>query len=104
MWTNGATTHKNEEPPYKESPKLKFLSALRVTHILVDELTLALYMREMEEVKQFLFSKSPPPHTIVKDKVSYIFLRVNQIVALMPMVFDKFSIEPIELRAVQDFT
>ena len=62
-------------------------------------------MREKKEVKQFFFEKSPPPHTIVKDKVLLISLRANQIVALMPMFFDKFAIlyETIKMRAIQDF-
>ena len=40
------TTHKNEEPPYEEYLKFKLLNALKVTHILVDDLNLALYKRK----------------------------------------------------------
>ena len=104
-WGEFVTTHKNEEPPYKEYSKLKFLKTMRVTHISVDDLTLKLYMRETEEVKHLFSIMIPPPHTIFKDKVLYIYLRVSQIMALTPIFFDKFAIlyESIELRAVQDF-
>ena len=106
-WGQLVTIHKNEEPLYEESLELKLLNVLKVTHIpMVDDLTQALYMRETKEVKQLFYTKSPPPHKIVKDKVFYIYLRANQIVALTPNFFYKFCIlyEPIELRAIQDLT
>ena len=45
------TDHKREEPPYEETPELKILNALKVTHIPRDDLNLALYMRENMEAK-----------------------------------------------------
>ena len=50
-WGQLVTTHKNEEPSYEESPKLKLLNPLKATHIWVDDLTQALYIRETKEVK-----------------------------------------------------
>ena len=72
----------------------------------MDDLNLALYMRETSEAKQTFIIKSPPPHTLTKDKVLYTYLRVIQTMAMMPMFFDKFIIlyEPIELNVVQDLT
>ena len=75
------TTHKNEEPPFEKTLEIKLLNALKATHITLNDLNQALYGREIEKIKQIVFAKIPPPHTHVKDKVLYICLRVNQIVA-----------------------
>ena len=72
-----------KKPPYEETLEFKLLNALKVTHFLVDDLNLNSYMRETEKVKQFFSTKSPTLYAIVKDKVLYIYLRVNQIVAIV---------------------
>ena len=63
-------------------------------------------MREIEETNQFYFAKNPPPHTLVKDKVLYVYSRITQTIALTPMFFDKFTLlyEPMEEQVVQDMT
>ena len=69
---------------YEETLVLKLLNAFQVTHILVDDLNLALYMREINNAKQFFMTKNPPPHTLTnKDKVRCIYLRVTQIMAMI---------------------
>ena len=60
---------KNKEPSYELTPNLELLNALKVTHILVDDLILALYVRESIETKQFFFSSNPPPHTMIKNEI-----------------------------------
>ena len=67
--------HKNKELPYKETLELKFLYVLKVTHILVDNLNLALYMRVTSEAKQFFMAKIALSHKLAKDKVLYIYMR-----------------------------
>ena len=70
------------------------------------DLNLALYMRETSEAKQFFKTKSPPSHMLAKNKLLYIYLRVTQTMAMMPMFFDKFVIlyKPIESRSIKDLT
>ena len=79
---------KMKNHPMKENTKLNLLNA----HILVDDSNLALYMREIEETKQFYFAKNPPLHTLFKDKMLYVYLRITQTNALTPMFFDKFAL------------
>ena len=50
---------------------------LKATYIPMDDLNLALYMREREEAKKFYSTKNPLSHTLVKDKVLYVYLRVT---------------------------
>ena len=105
-WGQVVTTQKPKEPPYEETPELKLLNALKASHILVDDPNIAFYKRETEKTKQFYLAENPLPHSIVKDKVLYVYLRVTQKVILIPIFFDKFSLlyEPMEEREVQDLT
>ena len=61
-WVQVVITHKLAEPPYEETPELKMLNALKVTHIPVDDPNIALFKREKNETKQFSFSRNPLPH------------------------------------------
>ena len=100
------TIQKIEEPPYEETHELKLFTTVKVTRILVDDQDIALYMRESMESKQFFYTKNPPPHTLVKDKVLYAYMRVTQTMDLTPMFIDKFAVfyELMENRAMQDLT
>ena len=82
------------------------MNALKVTHIPVDDLNLALYMRETEEAKKFSFIKNPLSHTLVKNNILYVYLRETRTIALTPIFFGKFSLlyEPMEEWAVKDLT
>ena len=79
---------------------------IEIFHILVDDPNIALNKRETKETKQFFSARHPPPHSIAKGKVSYVYLRVMQNIVLTPMFFDKFAIlyEPMEECEVQDLT
>ena len=88
----------------EETHELKLFTSVKFTDILVDDQDIALYMHESIESKQFFCTKNPPPHTLVKDKVLYAYMRVTQTMDLTPMFIDKFAIlyEPMDNRAVQD--
>ena len=100
------TIQKIEEPPYEETHELKLFTTIKVTCILVDDQDIALYMRESMESKQSFCTKNPPPHTLVKDKVLYAYMRVTQTMDLTLMFIDKFVVlyEPMDNRAMQDLT
>ena len=76
---------KNEDPPYEETHELKLFTSVKVTRILVDDQDIALYMRKSMESKQFFYGKTPPPHTLVKDKVLHAYMRVAQTMDMTPM-------------------
>ena len=76
---------KIEEPPYEETHEQKLFTSVKVTRILMDDQDIALYMRKSIESKQFFYAKIPPPHTLVKDKVLYAYMRVTQTMDLTPM-------------------
>ena len=105
-WGQIVTTQKQEEPPYEETPELKLLNALKVIHIPVDDPNMALYKWETNETKQCYFARNPPPPSVVKDKVLYVYLRISPTMIVTPMFFDKHAIlyEPMEDREVQDLT
>ena len=101
-WGQVVTTQKPEEPPYEETPELKLLNALKVTHIPVDDPNMALYKRETDKTKQCYFARNPPPHSVVKDKVLYVYLRISPTMIVTPMFFDKHAIlyEPMDNKEV----
>ena len=105
-WGQVVTTQKPEEPPYEETPELKLLNALKVIHIPKDDPNMALYKRETDKTKQCYFARNPPPHSVVKDKVLYVYLRISPTMIVTPMFFDKHAIlyEPMDNKEVQDLT
>ena len=93
QWVQVVTTQKLAEPPYKETPKLKLLNALKVTHVLVDDPNIALYKQEeMKETKQCYFARNPPPYLVVKEKVLDVYLQISPTMIIIPMFFDNYDI------------
>ncbi|MCO5595831.1 hypothetical protein L7F22_049882 [Adiantum nelumboides] len=76
-WGQQVLVEKLEEPPFGESPKMRVLNALKVTHIPVDDLSLAVYKRETVESNHVYFAKDPSPQTIAQEKVLYIYLNLT---------------------------
>ena len=101
-WGQVVTTQKPKEPPYKETLELKLLNALKAIYILVDDPNMALYKWETNKTKQCYFARNPPPHSVVKDKVLYVYLRIRPTMIVAPMFFDKHAIlyEPMENKEV----
>ena len=82
-------------------------TSVKVTHILVDDQDIALYMRKPIESKQFFNAKTPSPHSLVKKKVLYSYMRVTQTMDSMPMFIHMFVVviyEPMDNKAMQDLT
>ncbi|MCO5595827.1 hypothetical protein L7F22_049878 [Adiantum nelumboides] len=63
-WGQQVLAEKLEEPPFGDSPEMRVLNALKVTHIPVDDLSLAVYKRETVESNHVYFAKDPSPQTI----------------------------------------
>ena len=106
-WGQVVTTQKPKEPPYEETSKLKLLNALlKVIHVPVDDPNIAFYKRETEETKKCYFARNPPPHSIVKDKVLYVYLRISLTMIVTPTFFDNHCMlyKPMEERMVQVLT
>ena len=86
-WGQVVTTQKLEEPPYEETLELKLLNALKVIHVPIDDPNIAIYKRKKEETKQSYFARNPPPHSIIKDKVLDVYLRISPTMIVTPMFF-----------------
>ena len=84
-WGQVVNAQKQEELPYEETQELKLLNTLKVTHIPVDGPNIALYKREKEETNHCYFARNFPSHSIVKDKVLYVYLQINLTMLVTPM-------------------
>ena len=63
-WGQVVEEPNDEEPPYEESNELKFLNAIEVKRVLVDDLSLVVYVRESEYSMNCYYSRNLKPHTI----------------------------------------
>ena len=73
-WGQIVEEPKEEERPCEESNELKLLNVIKVKRVLVDDLSLAVYVRDSEDYMNCNYSRDPKPHTIQEHKVSYIYL------------------------------
>ena len=60
----------------------------------------------MKETKKCYFPRNLPSHSIFKDKVLYVYLRISLTMIVTPMFFDNYVVlyKPMEERVVQDLT
>ncbi|MCO5567204.1 hypothetical protein L7F22_020892 [Adiantum nelumboides] len=105
-WGQQVPAEKPEEPPFRESPDMRLFDTLKVTHIPVDDLSLAVYKRETVDANHVYFAKDPLPQTIAKEKLLYVYLNSTQAPTITAMFFDKFAVryKPLDDKAVQDLT
>ena len=105
-WGRIVEEPKEEEPPYEESYELKLLNVIKVKRVPMDDMSLAVYVRESKDSKNCYYFRNPEPHNIQEHKVLYIYLQNWQAMSLKPMFVDKFAVnyEHMEDRVTQDLT
>ena len=74
-WGQVVEEPNDEEPTYEESNELKLLNAIKVKRLPVDNLSLAVYVRDSKDSMNCYYSRNPEPHTIRENKILYIYLR-----------------------------
>ena len=105
-WGVMVKAYKVEEPPFVDSANMKLLNTNKVQLIKMDDPTIAMYVRESDEVKTCYFTKTPDLGTIHEEKLLYIYLKGTNTLNLNPVFLDKFGVlyEPMEQRVVHSLS
>ena len=97
-WGVMVKVDKVEEPPFGDFVDMKSLNTIKVQLIKMDDPTIAVYVRESDEVKTCYFTKTPNLGTVHEEKLLYIYLEVTNTLKLNPVFLDKYGVlyEPME--------
>ena len=83
---------KVEEPLFVDSVDLKMLNTIKVQLIKTDDLNIAVYVRESDEVKTCYFTKTPNLGLIHEEKLLYIYLEGTNTLKLNLVFLDKYGV------------
>ena len=85
--------HREEIPPIPVQPNLRLIDSIWTQRVLIDDETQALYKREDSGTEFYYELKNPLEHSLIEEKVLYVF--VNGAVNALESVFlvDKYGQE-----------
>ena len=97
-WEVMVKLEKVKEPLFVDSVDMKLLNTIKVQLIKMDDPTIAVYVREFEEVNTCYFTKNPDLSTIHEEKMLYIYLEGTNTLKLNLVFLDKYGVlyEPME--------
>ena len=85
---------------------MKLLNTIKVQLIKMDDPTIAVYVRESDEVKTCYFTTTPDLGTIHEEKMLYIYLEGTNTLKINPILLDKFGVlyNPMEQTVVRSLS